>query len=36
MKPSHILNLLDESARQHIPDERNLLPGILARIQPQE
>ena len=36
MKPSHILNLLDEAARQHIPDERNLLPGILARIQPQE
>ena len=36
MKPPHILNLLDEAARQHIPDERNLLPGILARIQPQE
>ncbi len=36
MKPSRISTLLDDAARQHIPDNRDLLPEILARLQPQE
>lgn len=36
MKPTRAAHLLDEVARQSIPDDRNLLPGILARIQSQE